>query len=83
MKIAIILLHAEYELICPNFYVNCMLRLYYISLFKDDTFGRKISAKNIVVRMNIPATNIPVPMLMYVLRENVTSASTTITILEM
>jgi hypothetical protein len=48
-----------------------------------DTFGRKISAKKIVVRMNIPATNIPVPMLMYVLRENVTRASTTITILEM
>ena len=42
-----------------------------------------MSAKKIVVRMNIPATNIPVPMLMYILRENVTRASTTITILEM
>lgn len=37
----------------------------------------------IVVRIRIPVTNIPVPMLMYVLRENVTSASTTSTILEM
>ena len=47
------------------------------------TLGMKISAKKIVVSMNIPATNIPVPMLMYDLRENVTSARTTSTILEM
>ena len=67
-----------------KFNVYRMLRLYcYISPFRDDTFGRKISAKNMVVRTSIPATNIPVPMLMYVLRENDTSASTTITILEM
>ena len=64
-----------------TFDVDCT-HSYYIT-FQIDTFGRKISAKKIVVRMNIPATNIPVPMFMYVLRENVTRASTTITMLEM
>ena len=49
----------------------------------QQTLGMKISARKVVVRMNIPATNIPAPMLMYVLRENVTSASMTRTMLEM
>ena len=47
------------------------------------TLGMKIRARKIVVRTNIPATYIPVPMLMYVLRENVTRANTTSTMLDM
>jgi hypothetical protein len=41
-----------------------------------------MSDKKTVVRIKYPDTNIPVPMLMYVLSENVTSASTASTILE-
>ena len=36
-----------------------------------------------VVKMRIPATKIPVPILMYVRREKVTNASATSTMLEM
>ena len=55
------------------------LALYFV---KKYTLGMKISAKKIVVRMKYPDTNIPVPILMYVLRENVTSASIASTMLE-
>ena len=50
---------------------------------KIPTFGIKMSDRNTVVRIKYPDTNIPVPMLMCVLKENVTRASTASTILEM
>ncbi len=43
----------------------------------------KMRDKKTVVKIKYPDTNIPVPTLMYVLRENVTSASTANTMLEM
>ena len=43
----------------------------------------KISAKKTVVRIKYPETMIPEPTLMYVLRENVTSATTARTMLDM
>lgn len=47
------------------------------------TLGMNISARKMVVREKIPNTLIPVPMLMNVLRENVTNAKATIMMLEM
>ena len=42
-----------------------------------------MKARNMVVKTKYPVKNIAVPMLMYVLRENVTKARTTTTMLEM
>ena len=47
------------------------------------TLGMKISDKKIVVRMKYPETIIPEPMLICVLRENVTRATTARTMLDM